>query len=71
MKVAYPTLHAFVDFISNFDMPKDWNSEKNQTAVLESGKPFHASMFEHVLKRFTPDVPSNLSGGRPRFVPLF
>ncbi|XP_039143233.1 ubiquitin carboxyl-terminal hydrolase 24-like isoform X1 [Dioscorea cayenensis subsp. rotundata] len=65
-KVAYPTLHAFVDFISNFDMPKDWNAEKSKAAVLESGKPFHASMFELVLKKFTPDVPSNLSGGRPR-----
>ncbi|KAJ0980888.1 hypothetical protein J5N97_009143 [Dioscorea zingiberensis] len=65
-KVGYPTLHAFVDFISNFDPPKAWNSESNKAVVLEGGKPFHANMFEHVLKKFTPDVPSNLCGGRPR-----
>lgn len=44
------------------------SSAKNKdTGVVETGRPFSPAMFEGVLKAFTPDVPSTISG-RPRFV---
>lgn len=36
-------------------------------APLDVGKPFSPLMFDGVLKSFTPDLPSGISG-RPRFV---
>ncbi|GKU97675.1 hypothetical protein SLEP1_g10785 [Rubroshorea leprosula] len=64
-KVGYPTLNAFVEFISEFDMHGDSNLKKKDVAVLEIGGPFSAVMFEDVLKDFTPGVPNCISG-RPR-----
>ncbi|XVF40826.1 hypothetical protein PTKIN_Ptkin01aG0147400 [Pterospermum kingtungense] len=65
-KVGYPTLTAFADFVSDFDVPSSNSCVKNKdTAVLEIGRPFSPAMFEAVLKSFTPDVPNSISG-RPR-----
>lgn len=43
------------------------SSKNKDTSVVETGRPFSPAMFEGVLKSFTPDVPSTISG-RPRFV---
>ncbi|KAM0951058.1 putative ubiquitinyl hydrolase 1 [Dioscorea sansibarensis] len=64
-KVDYPTLHAFVEFISNFDMPNDLSSKASEMPALASGKPFSPNMFDHVLRKFTPDLQAGISG-RPR-----
>ncbi|PQQ17511.1 ubiquitin carboxyl-terminal hydrolase 24 [Prunus yedoensis var. nudiflora] len=66
-KVGYPTLGAFAEFVSEFDMPSGSSSKNKDASVLETGKPFSPAMFEGVLKNFTPDVPTSISG-RPRFV---
>ncbi|GAB4827797.1 Ubiquitin carboxyl-terminal hydrolase 24 [Ancistrocladus abbreviatus] len=63
-KVGYPTLHAFANLISEFEMPNGSSSKEEPTAVV-TGRPFSPAMFEDVLKNFTPDVPSGISG-RPR-----
>ncbi|KAJ4978447.1 hypothetical protein NE237_009227 [Protea cynaroides] len=64
-KIGFPTLRAFVEFISDFDMPSDSSSRKKDAVALETGRPFSPIMFEPILKNFTPDVPNNISG-RPR-----
>ncbi|KAL6011984.1 Ubiquitin carboxyl-terminal hydrolase 24 [Asimina triloba] len=64
-KIGYPTLGAFVEFISDFDMHTDSSLKKNEVAVLQSGRPFSPVMFDPVLKNFTPDIPTSTSG-RPR-----
>ncbi|XP_057976785.1 ubiquitin carboxyl-terminal hydrolase 24 [Malania oleifera] len=64
-KVGYPTLTAFAEFISDFDMPSDSSLKKKDMSVVETGRPFCPTMFEAVLKNFTPDVPNSTSG-RPR-----
>ncbi|XP_022745351.1 ubiquitin carboxyl-terminal hydrolase 24-like isoform X4 [Durio zibethinus] len=65
-KVGYPTLTAFAEFVSDFDVPSsDSNVTKKDTTVLEIGRPFSPGMFEAILKSFTPDVPNSISG-RPR-----
>lgn len=64
-KAGYPTLLAFVEFISDFGIPDDSKAKKQERGVIEYGKPFSPIMFEPVLKIFTPDLPSSLSG-RPR-----
>ncbi|KAF5733620.1 ubiquitin carboxyl-terminal hydrolase 24 [Tripterygium wilfordii] len=64
-KVGYPTLAAFAEFISDFDVPSGLSLKKKDSIVLETGRPFSPSMFEIVLKSFTPDVPNSMSG-RPR-----
>ncbi|XP_022764925.1 ubiquitin carboxyl-terminal hydrolase 24-like isoform X2 [Durio zibethinus] len=65
-KVGYPTLTAFAEFVSDFDVPSsDSDVKKKDTTVLEIGRPCSPGMFEAVLKSFTPDVPSSISG-RPR-----
>ncbi|XP_042481480.1 ubiquitin carboxyl-terminal hydrolase 24-like [Macadamia integrifolia] len=64
-KNGFPTLHAFVEFISDFDMPSDSSLKKKDMVVLETGRPFSPMMFEPILKNFTPDVPNSISG-RPR-----
>uniref|UniRef100_A0A2P2JCX4 ubiquitinyl hydrolase 1 n=1 Tax=Rhizophora mucronata TaxID=61149 RepID=A0A2P2JCX4_RHIMU len=63
-KVGFPTLAAFAAFIIDFDLPSN-SSLKKDTSTVEAGRPFSPAMFEGVLKNFTPDVPSSLSG-RPR-----
>ncbi|XP_068343209.1 ubiquitin carboxyl-terminal hydrolase 24-like isoform X1 [Pyrus communis] len=66
-KVGYPTLSAFAEFVSEFDMPSGSSSKDKDTSVLETGRPFSPAMFEGVLKNFTPDVPTSISG-RPSFL---
>ncbi|KAJ4880568.1 Ubiquitin carboxyl-terminal hydrolase 24 [Raphanus sativus] len=63
-KADSPTLAAFSEFISELDVPSS-SSFRNNVAVVESGRPFTPSMFEGVLRNFTPDVLNNMSG-RPR-----
>ncbi|KAF3775872.1 Ubiquitin carboxyl-terminal hydrolase 24 [Nymphaea thermarum] len=64
-KTGYPTLHAFTELISEFEASKDLSAKKNVSAVVDVGKLFSPAMFESVLKKFTPDLPANISG-RPR-----
>lgn len=64
-KTGYPTLQAFIEFISDFGIPYDLKAKKQEKGVLETGKPFSPIMFDPVLKLFTPDIPISLSG-RPR-----
>ncbi|XP_021295457.1 ubiquitin carboxyl-terminal hydrolase 24 isoform X2 [Herrania umbratica] len=65
-KVGFPTLTAFAEFVSDFDVPSsNPNVKKKDTTVLDIGRPFSPAMFEAVLKVFTPDVPNSISG-RPR-----
>ncbi|XP_008231566.1 PREDICTED: ubiquitin carboxyl-terminal hydrolase 24 [Prunus mume] len=64
-KVGYPTLGAFAEFVSEFDMPSGSSSKNKDASVLVTGRPFSPAMFEGVLKNFTPDVPTSISG-RPR-----
>lgn len=64
-KIEFPTLHAFVEFISGFDMPSGLHSKKKDDIVLEYGKAFRPVMFEPVLNKFSPDMPNSFSG-RPR-----
>ncbi|XP_050386825.1 ubiquitin carboxyl-terminal hydrolase 24 [Argentina anserina] len=61
-KIGYPTLCAFSEFVSEFDMPSS-SSKSKDTSFVETGRPFSPTMFEAVLKAFTPDVPSTISGG--------
>ncbi|KAL8462238.1 hypothetical protein ACS0TY_033331 [Phlomoides rotata] len=61
-EVGYPTLRAFVDFISDFDVVTDSIDKMNEKTVLETGKPFRPIMFGSILKSFTPDIADNLSG---------
>lgn len=42
-------------------------NEKKDTTSMDVGRPFTPAMFEVVLRNFTPDVPSGISG-RPRHV---
>lgn len=53
---------AFVEFVSEFDMPNGLSSKMRDLSVLETGRPFCPAMFEGVVKKFTPDVPSGFSG---------
>lgn len=66
IQVGFPTITAFVEFVSEFDMPSG-SSLKKETTAMNTGGPFCPAMFEAVLKNFTPDVPNSISG-RPRFV---
>ncbi|KAM1412981.1 hypothetical protein ACFXTO_025640 [Malus domestica] len=61
-KVGYPTLSAFAEFVSEFDMPSGSSSKDRDVSVLETGRPFSPAMFEGVLKNFTPDVRTSISG---------
>ncbi|KZV54452.1 hypothetical protein F511_09767 [Dorcoceras hygrometricum] len=64
-KVGYPSLTAFAEFIAEFDLPGGTNIKKKDANLLETGRAFSPVMFESVLKNFSPDVPSSISG-RPR-----
>ncbi|KAH6791612.1 ubiquitin-specific protease 24 [Perilla frutescens var. hirtella] len=64
-EIGYPTLRAFVDFISDFDMLTDSVEKRNDNTALQTGIPFRPTMFDSILNTFTPDIPDNLSG-RPR-----
>ncbi|KAF6173521.1 hypothetical protein GIB67_042651, partial [Kingdonia uniflora] len=64
-KIGYPTLSAFLQFISEFDMPTGSSLIKNQRVAIETGSPFCPSMFEQTLKKFSPDVTNSISS-KPR-----
>ncbi|PSS09953.1 Ubiquitin carboxyl-terminal hydrolase, partial [Actinidia chinensis var. chinensis] len=64
-KVGYPTLVAFAEFLSEFDCSRHPSLKKRDMSILETGRPFRPTMFEVVLKNFTPDVSNSISG-RPR-----
>lgn len=64
-KVDYPTIAAFSGFIANFAIPSSSIAIKKDVSSIEIGKPFCPTMFEMVLRNFTPDVPATFSG-RPR-----
>ncbi|KAK2636942.1 hypothetical protein Ddye_031734 [Dipteronia dyeriana] len=64
-KVGNPTITAFTEFIADFDMPSGSSLKKKDVAFVETGRPFKPTVFEAVLKKFTPDVPNSISG-RPR-----
>ncbi|KAJ3691663.1 hypothetical protein LUZ61_020827 [Rhynchospora tenuis] len=64
-KVAYPTLSAFVDFISNFDMPEDSSTKLDGKRGIECGSSLKAVMFDPVLRSFSPNLPTGISA-RPR-----
>lgn len=51
-------------------MPNGVTLKRKDIPLLESGKPFSPTMFEGVLKKFTPDVSTSISG-RPRFALLY
>ncbi|XP_010557845.1 PREDICTED: ubiquitin carboxyl-terminal hydrolase 24-like [Tarenaya hassleriana] len=63
-KAECPTLAAFSEFIAELEPPSS-SSLRNNAAVVVAGRPFTPAMFEEVLRKFTPDVPNNMSG-RPR-----
>jgi len=60
-KVAYPTLGAFVDFISNFDMPEDSSTKLNGKGGIECAKSLCPVMFDPVLRSFNPNLPTGVS----------
>lgn len=64
-KVGYPTLAAFAEFIGEFDVVDGSNLKKKDSVEIEAGRPFSPTMFELILRKFTPDVSSSTSG-RPR-----
>ncbi|XP_041995478.1 ubiquitin carboxyl-terminal hydrolase 24-like [Salvia splendens] len=64
-KVGYPTLNAFAEFIGEFDVVGGANIKKKDSIEIEAGRPFNPTMFEVVLRKFTPDVSWSTSG-RPR-----
>ncbi|KAG8079483.1 hypothetical protein GUJ93_ZPchr0007g5813 [Zizania palustris] len=64
-KVGYPTLSAFVEFISQFDVLDDSNMKKDDKFSTISAKSLNPAMFDIVLRNFTPDVPAGTSA-RPR-----
>ncbi|XP_057790005.1 ubiquitin carboxyl-terminal hydrolase 24-like isoform X2 [Salvia miltiorrhiza] len=64
-KVGYPTLTAFAEFIGEFDVVVGTNIKKKDSVEIEAGRPFNPTMFEVVLRNFTPDVSCSTSG-RPR-----
>uniref|UniRef100_A0A0D9X2I0 Peptidase C19 ubiquitin carboxyl-terminal hydrolase domain-containing protein n=1 Tax=Leersia perrieri TaxID=77586 RepID=A0A0D9X2I0_9ORYZ len=66
-KVGYPTLSAFVEFISQFDVHDDSNMKKNEKFATVSAKSINPAMFDTVLRNFTPDVPAGTSA-RPSAV---
>ncbi|KAK7258194.1 hypothetical protein RIF29_32710 [Crotalaria pallida] len=61
-KDGFPTLTAFVEFITQFDAPNATQLKKDAD-TFETGRPFRPVMFEGVLKIFTPDLPNSMSGG--------
>ncbi|KAK1678197.1 hypothetical protein QYE76_039045 [Lolium multiflorum] len=64
-KVGYPTLSAFVELISQFDVLDDSSMKKEENVAIISAKVINPAMFDQVLRNFTPDVPAGTSA-RPR-----
>ncbi|XP_076947042.1 ubiquitin carboxyl-terminal hydrolase 24-like [Bidens hawaiensis] len=61
-EIEFPTLHAFVEFITEFDMPPGTQPKKKGDILLNIGKPLRPVMFESVLNNFSPDMPNSFSG---------
>ncbi|XP_076915719.1 ubiquitin carboxyl-terminal hydrolase 24-like [Bidens hawaiensis] len=61
-EIDYPTLHAFVEFITEFGMPPGMQPKKKGDILLKTGKPLRPVMFESVLNNFSPDMPNSFSG---------
>ncbi|KAL6513419.1 hypothetical protein OROGR_020905 [Orobanche gracilis] len=59
-KVHHSTLVAFVEFIDEFDAVGGSDPKKKDVSELETGRPFSPTMFEGVLRKFTPDMPSSI-----------
>uniref|UniRef100_A0A0E0QCA6 Ubiquitin carboxyl-terminal hydrolase n=2 Tax=Oryza TaxID=4527 RepID=A0A0E0QCA6_ORYRU len=64
-KAGYPTLNAFIEFISQFDVLDDSNVKKDEKFATIASKSVIPSMFDTVLRNFTPDVPAG-TASRPR-----
>uniref|UniRef100_A0ACD5YBM4 Uncharacterized protein n=1 Tax=Avena sativa TaxID=4498 RepID=A0ACD5YBM4_AVESA len=64
-KVGYPTLSAFVELISQFDVLDESSMKRDENAAIISAKVVNPAMFDQVLRNFTPDVPAGTSA-RPR-----
>jgi len=64
-KFGYPTLRAFVELISQFDVLDESVNKKNEKAITVAAKPLNPAMFDDVLRNFTPDVPAGITA-RPR-----
>ncbi|KAI4384639.1 hypothetical protein MLD38_002762 [Melastoma candidum] len=64
-KAGFPTLTAFAEFISEFELPDGSGLKKKDGGPFETGRPLAPAMFAPVLKKFSPDVPYSTSG-RPR-----
>ncbi|ONM60463.1 Ubiquitin carboxyl-terminal hydrolase 24 [Zea mays] len=64
-KVGYPTLSAFVELISQLDVPDESVIKKNEKVITVAAKPLNPAMFDAVLRNFTPDVPAGITA-RPR-----
>ncbi|KAM0008901.1 putative ubiquitinyl hydrolase 1 [Helianthus debilis subsp. tardiflorus] len=61
-EIGYPTLRAFVEFVSGFDMPSGLQLKKKGDILLGTGKPLRPVMFESVLNNFSPDMPNSFAG---------
>ncbi|CAM0907220.1 unnamed protein product [Alopecurus aequalis] len=64
-KVGYPTLSAFIELISQFDVLDESSMKKDEKFAIISAKVINPAMFDQVLRNFTPDVPAGTSA-RPR-----
>uniref|UniRef100_J3MNS5 Ubiquitin carboxyl-terminal hydrolase n=1 Tax=Oryza brachyantha TaxID=4533 RepID=J3MNS5_ORYBR len=64
-KAGYPTVSAFLELISQFDVFDDSNMKKDDKFATIAAKSVNPSMFDPVLRNFTPDVPAGTSA-RPR-----
>ncbi|KAF6999619.1 hypothetical protein CFC21_015622 [Triticum aestivum] len=63
-KAGYPTLSAFIELVSQFDV-LDESTMKDERFALVAAKIINPTMFDQVLRNFTPDVPAGTSA-RPR-----
>ncbi|VAH26961.1 unnamed protein product [Triticum turgidum subsp. durum] len=63
-KAGYPTLSAFIELVSQFDV-LDESTMKDERFALVAAKVINPTMFDQVLRNFTPDVPAGTSA-RPR-----
>ncbi|VAH42756.1 unnamed protein product [Triticum turgidum subsp. durum] len=64
-KAGYPTLSAFIELVSQFDVLDESTMKKDERFALVAAKVINPTMFDQVLRNFTPDVPAGTSA-RPR-----
>uniref|UniRef100_A0A3B6D8B4 Ubiquitin carboxyl-terminal hydrolase n=2 Tax=Triticum aestivum TaxID=4565 RepID=A0A3B6D8B4_WHEAT len=64
-KAGYPTLSAFIELLSQFDVLDESTMKKDERFALVAAKVINPTMFDQVLRNFTPDVPAGTSA-RPR-----